>query len=399
MKVSKRLAVLLLLVFVVSIVAGCQSKTTENQTETPKAPTETKEPIKVGVNVELSGGVASYGTNCRNGVVLAFDEINKAGGVDGRTIDYVIMDCKSDSAEATNVAARLVGQKVVALIGPLVTGSVLGAEPIASKNKIPLIAPAATAMAATVDEKTGKTKEFVFRTCFIDPFQGGLMGNYAYDTLKAKKAAILMDTSTDYSKGLAKAFKEAFVGKGGTIVAEEGYVKNDKDFKATLTKIKNKVPDVIYVPGYYNEAGLIIKQARELGITVPILGGDGWDSAELVNIAGAKALNNTFFTNHYSSADKDPKVVKFVKAYEAAYKTTPDAFAALGYDSAYLLVDAIKRAGSTDGVKIKEALAATKDFSGVTGTFSMDELHNPVKSAVLIEMVDGKQVVKTKIQP
>ena len=156
MKVSKRLAVLLLLVFVVSIVAGCQSKTTENQPETPKAPTETKEPIKVGVNVELSGGVASYGTNCRNGVVLAFDEINKAGGVDGRTIDYVIMDCKSDSAEATNVAARLVGQKVVALIGPLVTGSVLGAEPIASKNKIPLIAPAATAMAATVDEKTGK---------------------------------------------------------------------------------------------------------------------------------------------------------------------------------------------------------------------------------------------------
>jgi len=397
MKINKKLVLLLMVAFLVSIVAGCGGAATK--TETEKAPAPAKEPIKIGLNVELSGGVASYGTNCRNGIVMAFDEINKAGGVNGRKIEYIVMDCKSDAAEATNVAARLVQKQVVALIGPLVTGSVLGATPIATQNKIPLVAPAATALPATVDEETGKTKEFVFRTCFLDPFQGGLMGNYAADTLKAKKAAILMDTSTDYAKGLAQAFKESFTKKGGTIVAEEGFVKGDKDFKSTLTKIKNKAPDVVYVPGYYNETGLIAKQARELGITVPLLGGDGWDSADLVNIAGAKALNNTFFTNHYSPQDNDPKVVKFVQAYKAAYKTTPDAFAALGYDSAYLVADAIKRAGSTDGVKIKDALAATTNFTGVTGTFSMDQYHNPVKSAVLIEMVDGKQVVRTKIKP
>lgn len=208
-----------------------------------------------------------------------------------------------------------------------------------------------------------------------------------------------MDTSNDYSKGLAKAFKEQFTALGGKIVSEEGYVEKDKEFKATLTKIKAKNPDVIFVPGYYNEVGLIVKQGRDLGITVPFLGGDGWGSPQLVQVAGAKALNNTFYCNHFSASSSDPAVQQFVKDYKAAYGVEPDGFAALGYDAAMLMIDAIKRAGSADPVKVTKALAESKDVKGVAGNITMDKNHNPVKSAVIIELVNGKEVVKTTINP
>jgi len=257
---------------------------------------------------------------------------------------------------------------------------------------VPLIAPAATAVNVTVDEKTGKVNEYIFRVCYLDSDQGNRMAEFAIKDLKVKNAAIFGSTSDDYAKGLAKYFKESFVKNGGTIVAEEGFVNGDKDFKAALTKIKGKNPEFIYVPGYYTEVSVLIKQARDLGITAPIGGGDGWDSPDMIKVAGAAALNNTYFTNHYSVEDPDATIQAFVKAYQAKYNKVPDSFAALGYDSAKLLAQAIKDAGAADPVKIKDALAKIKDFQGITGKMSINAQHNPIKKIVVIEYKDGKLI-------
>ncbi len=257
--------------------------------------------------------------------------------------------------------------------------------------------PTGTNTKITVDN--GKVKDFAFRSCFIDPFQGQVMASFAQKTVKAKTAAIYIDSSSDYSKSLSQNFEQVFVKNGGTIVAKEAFLQKDQDFKAALTKIKSVNPEVIYIPAYYEEVGKIIKQARELGITVPLLGSDGWDSPKLAEIAGAAALNDTFFTNHYSAQDKDPMVQKFVESYKKEYGQEPDAFAVLGYDGALMMIDAIKRANSTDSVKIKDALAQTKDLKVLTGTLSLDANHDPIKSAVIIEMKDGKQTFKEKVNP
>ncbi len=392
-KRNKKLALLLVMMLVLSIFAGCGG---EKEEEQPAADTAT---IPVGINVELSGAVASYGSNARDGAVLAIEEINAAGGVLGQQFEALERDCKSTADEALSVSAALAGENIVAQIGPLTSGDVAGSTPIMMENKIPLIAPAATAANVTVDEKTGETKEYIFRVCFIDPFQGTLMAQFAADNLQAKTAAIFADTSSDYGKGLAAYFKETFTEKGGAIVSEEGFVSGDRDFNATLTKIKGTNPDFIYVPGYYQEVAPLIKQARELGITAPIGGGDGWDSPDMVSVAGGDALNSTYFTNHYSSQDTDPKVKAFVEAFKAKYNKEPDAFAALGYDCVQLLAQAIKDADSTDPQKITEALAKITDFEGVTGKMTIDEQHNPVKAGVIIEFKDGTQTVNTRIQP
>lgn len=392
MRGSKKLSILVLMLFLVGIVAGCGGQAS-------KSGDEGAETIKVGINVELSGGVASYGTNARDGAMLAIEQINAKGGVLGKKIEAIQKDCKSVADEAMNVSAALAGEKIVAQIGPLTSGDVAGSTPVAMDNQIPLIAPAATAANVTVDDKTGETREYIFRVCFIDPFQGTLMAQFAGKDLGVKTAAIYKDTSSDYAKGLAEYFKKTFEENGGTIVAEEGFVKDDRDFKATLTKIRGKNPEFIYVPGYYQEVAPLIKQARELGITAPIGGGDGWDSPDMVSVGGPEALNNTFFTNHYSSQDTDPMVVDFVKAYKDKYNKEPDAFAALGYDSVQLLVQAIKDAGEADPVKIKDALANIKDFVGITGKMSIDKQHNPIKAGVIIEFKDGKQIMKTRIEP
>jgi len=391
--VLKRLSVLVLMVFVLGIAVGCGGGA-QNAGDEDKGGE-----IKVGLNVELSGGVASYGTNCRDGAMLAIEEINAAGGVLGKQLNPIVRDCKSLADEAMSVSAALVDEGIVAQIGPLVSGNVQGSTPVMMDNGIPLIAPAATAPNVTVDEKTGETLNSIFRVCFIDPFQGTLMAEFAADNLGAKTAAIYKDASTDYGKGLAEFFKKTFEAKGGTIVAEEGFVKDDRDFKATLTRIRGKNPDFIYVPGYYQEVAPLIKQARELGITVPMGGGDGWDSPDMVSVATAPNLNNTYFTNHYSSQDKDPKIVAFVEAYKAKYNKEPDAFAALGYDAVQLLAQAIKDANSAEPAAITEALAKIKDFEGITGKMTIDEQHNPVKAGVIIEFKDGNQVMNTRIQP
>jgi branched-chain amino acid transport system substrate-binding protein len=367
------------------LVAGCGGKT------------ESKD-IKIGANFELTGGVATFGQSSVNGIKLAFKEANAAGGVLGKQLVLVVADNKSEPSESTNAITKLITQdKVKAVLGAVASSNTLAASQVAQDNKVPFISPTSTNPKVTFDN--GKTKEYAFRACFIDPFQGTVMANFATKSLKAKTAAIFVDNSSDYAKGLAEFFEKAFVAAGGTIVSKEAYLQKDQDFKATLTKIKATNPDVIFIPGYYQEVGLIAKQARDLSITVPLLGGDGWDSPKLVEIAGPDALNNGYFSNHYSPEDKDPKVVKFVTDYEKEYGAKPDALAALGYDAALMMIDAIKRANSDDSAKITAALAQTKNLQGVSGTITLNEKHDPVKSAVVIEMKNGKQVFKEKVNP
>ncbi len=356
--------------------------------------------IKIGANLELSGAVASYGSSIADGIELAVEEINKDGGIDGKQIEIVKVDNKSDAAEATNAAIKLTSQdQVTAIIGAATSGNTVAQAQIANDNKTILLSPSGTSPNVTVNEG-GELNEFVFRTSFIDPFQGTVAANFAADELKVTKAAIFADSASDYAKGLAASFKETFEAAGGEIVSEEAYVAKDTDFRSTLTRIKAENPEFIFIPGYYEEVGLIVKQAREMGIDVALMGADGWDSPKLVELAGADALNNTYITNHYSSEDPDEKIQTFVSTFKEKYEDkSPDAFNALGYDSVYLLADAIERAGELDATKIKDALAETKDLSLVTGTVTVDENHNPVKSATVLEYKDGKQVFNTKVNP
>lgn len=356
--------------------------------------------IKVGANLEMTGGSASYGISSKNAIELAFKEINEKGGINGKQLELVVADNKSEAAEATNAMQKLVSQdNVVAVIGPNLSSSVIAASAINNSAKVLDIAPMATNPYVTVDQASGKTKDFNYRTCFIDPFQGTVMAKFATAELGVGNAAVLIDNSSDYAKGLAQFFKENFVKEGGAVTAEESYLQKDTDFKATLTKIKATNPDFLYVPGYYQEVGLIVKQARELGMNMPIAGGDGWDSAKMPEIAGAAALNNTYFSSLYSPEDSSDINKNFVAAYEKAYGQKPDVFAALSYDSALLVAEAIKTAGSTEPAKISEAMAKINGFSGVSGSVTFDDKHNPVKSAVILEYKDGAQSLKTKINP
>ena len=392
---KKTLILLLALVLVIGSFTACGGKkdTSDNG---GAAPTE----VKIGINYELSGAVATYGQASVDGIMMAFDEINAAGGINGMKIVPVQIDNKSDAAEATTIATKLMTEDgVVAELGPATSGNFMATIPVAMGNKIPVISASATADEGVTTDASGNVNDYVFRLCFNDSFQGVTMANFASGKLAAKSAVIIQDNSSDYAKGLAKNFKETFTAAGGTIVAEEGYVAKDKDFNAILTKIKGQQFDVIFLPGYYQEAGLIIKQARDLGITQPVLGADGFDSPVLLELAGASALNDVYFSNHYSSLDQDPKVQDFIKAFKAKYNAEPNAFHALGYDLGMYIADAIKRAGSADPTAIKDALASTKDFAGVTGTFSMGADHNPIKSAVVIGLKDGVQATSEKIAP
>lgn len=355
--------------------------------------------IKIGLNYELSGAVSTYGNSLVQGIELAFKEMNAAGGVLGQQVELVKVDNKSLTDEAANVSSRLATRdKVVAILGPATSGNTKAALPPATQNKVPLISASATADDVTLDSN-GKVRDYVFKTCFSDSFQGVTMANFAFKELKFTKVAILRDNSSDYSKGLTKAFSETFLSLGGTIVKEEAYQAKDTDFKTLLTSIKAADPEVLFVPGYYEEVGLIIKQARELGLNVPVLGADGFDSPKLLEIAGKEALENVYYSNHYTSSDSSAEVVKFKDAYKAANGADPDAFNALGYDMAYLVADALKRAGSADREALKNALAATKDFKGITGTLSMDAFHNPIKAVTILKVVDGVPTYLMKQEP
>lgn len=348
--------------------------------------------IPVGQFASLTGGQASFGQSTDKGVQLALAEINAAGGVLGQPLRIITKDNQSKPGETSTAVRELITRyKVVALIGEVASGRSLEAAPIAQRSGIPMISPAST------NEKVTETGDHIFRVCFIDPFQGTVCAKFSRK-LGFKKAAIITDVSKDYSLGLAKSFKQEFTANGGVITGEQSYSGGDKDFSAQLTAIKADNPQVIFLPAYYTEAPLIIRQARQLGITVPFIGGDGWDSPELVGVGGS-SVEGCYFSNHFSDQSKDPRVVAFVDAYRKKYNGEPDAMVALGYDSVYLLADAMKRAGTTDPAKVNAAIAATKDFPGVTGKITLDSHRNPTKPAVMLQVKDGKFAYVETIAP
>ena len=342
--------------------------------------------IVVGEFASLTGKEAAFGQSSHKGTELAIEELNKAGGVLGRQLRLVAEDNRSTPGESATIAKKLITRdKVVAILGEVASGRSLEAGPIAQAAQIPMISPSST------NPKVTETGDYIFRVCFIDPFQGGLLAGFARNTLKSTRVAIFSDVSAPYSMGLAQFFREAYVAGGGQVVSEQKYTGGDKDFKAQLTAIKAAGVDAIMVPGYYTDVGLIVAQARQLGITAPLFGGDGWEAPELLQIAGPKALEGTYYSTHFSPESTDPLAQKFVAAYKAKYNgETPDAMAALGYDSAMVLADAITRAGTTEAPKLRDALAATRDFPGATGVTTLDAKRDASKPAVIITVKDGK---------
>ena len=350
--------------------------------------------IKIGEYASLTGKEAGFGQTSHQGVVLALEEINAAGGVLGKKLELFHEDNQTKSGESATAVKKLISrEKVIALIGEVSSGRSLEAAPIAQAAKIPMVAPAAT------NPKVTETGDYIFRVCFIDPFQGTVMAKFAKEDLKARRVAIFSSVSNAYSLGLAKFFKETFIPAGGEVVSEKNFSEGDKDFRAQLTAVKAAGVDAVFVPGYYTESALIVRQARDLGLTMPFFGGDGWEDEQLLKIGG-EALNGCYYSTHFSAENTDPVVAAFTAKYKARWNNeSPGAFSALGYDAVYILADAIKRAGGTDGPKLRDALAATKDFPGVSGMTTIDKDRNASKSATIIALQGGRAKFHKTVSP
>ena len=386
---KKKFALTLVSLASVALLAACGEVSTTGNSGSASG-TEIGKTLKIGFNFEETGDVASYGTAEQKAAKLAVDEINKAGGVDGKQIEITDKDNKSELSEASTVSTNLVTQaKVNAIIGPATSGGTGAAITNAAKASVPLITPS-----GTQDDLT-KGQDYLFRTTFIDSFQGKILSKYVTDNLKAKKVVLYYDNSSDYAKGIAKAFQEEYKGE---IVATETFASKDTDFQAALTKFKGKDFDALVVPGYYTEAGKIVNQARGIGIDKPIVGGDGFNSEEFISQATPAAATNVYYVSGYStSGDMTAKAKKFLEAYKAKYNEEPSMFSALAYDSVYMVAEASK--GAKNSVDIKENLAKLKDFEGVTGSITMDNNHNPVKSALMIGLKDGKVDTVETVKP
>jgi branched-chain amino acid transport system substrate-binding protein len=349
--------------------------------------------IVIGYYGDLTGRTSNFGVSTRNGVLMAADEINKAGGINGRQITILSEDDEGRPEKAATVVTKLIDQdRVIALLGEVASGNSLAAAPKAQSAHVPMISPSSTNPAVT------QVGDYIFRVCFIDPFQGEVMAKFAANTLKAKTAAIMLDFNSPYSRGLTEFFEKSFTKLGGKVVNTQSYTQGDRDYKGQLTSIRSLNPDVIYVPGYYGEVGVIAKQAKQLGIQQPLLGGDGWDAPQLWELGG-DSLNGSFISNHYSVEDPSPAIQKFVGDFKARYNVIPDALAALGYDAMRVLADALNRAGTSEGPKLRDAIAATKDFAGVTGVITINAERNAVKPAVVLKLQDGKYVYQETISP
>lgn len=345
--------------------------------------------VKIGGNFELTGDAAAYGTPMSEAAKLAVKEVNENGGVLGGEVEYVEYDNTSDLTEAASVAQRLASEDVVGIVGPATTGDSNAQIPVIQEAAVPAILPAATGNGMTLDDN-GDVFEYLFRVAFEDAFQGRAAATYVTETLGAQTAALFVDQSTDYATGLEQAFTEEFEALGGQVVTTESFQSGDTDFTASLTSLLSQEFDVLYVPGYYTEVGLLIKQARELGITQPIVGGDGLGNQTLVDLAGASNVNDVYYTAHYSPLSDDEDLQDFLTKFEEEYGKQADQFAVLSYDATMLLLDAVERAGSTDRQAVTDALAATETFDGLTGTFSIDEDHNPVKEVLMLQLTNGE---------
>ena len=364
------------------VLSGCQGGGGEDE-------------ILIGHFGSMTGSEATFGTSTDHGIKMAVEELNASGGLLGKKVRLITYDDKGDAREAGTAVTRLVTKDgVAAVIGEVASGLSLAGAPICQENSVPMVSPSST------NPKVTKIGDMIFRVCFIDPFQGTVCAKFAreHEGLTASKAAILTDQASPYSVGLQEEFEKAFVAMGGTVVTKQTYQAGDQDFSAQLTSIRGSEPDVVFIPGYYTDAGNIALQARKLGLTVPLLGGDGWDSVKLGEIAG-EAMDGCFYSNHYSQDDPAPRVQEFIKKYTELHQQTPDALAALGYDTARVVFEAIQRAGSTDGPVVAAELAKTKDFDGVTGKISIDAERNAIKPAVILEMQGGKPKFVTTIAP
>jgi len=353
--------------------------------------------ILIGHVASLTGSEATFGDSTDKGIKMAVEEQNKAGGVKGKQIQVKTLDDQGKPEEAAQAATNLiVNDKVNMIIGEVASSRSLAIAPIADANKIPQITPTSTNPRVTMDGD--KVRPYVFRVCFIDPFQGTVMAKYATETMKVKKVAVLRDVGNDYSVGLANFFEDTFKKLGGEIVTDQSYKAGDQDFKAQLTAIRELNPEAIYVPGYYTDVGLIARQARELGMKQPLMGGDGWDSAKLYEIAGG-ALDGSFFSNHYTQESPDPIIQDFVKKYKDKYGAVPDALAVLGYDAAKVGIDAMIRAKDLTGPAIRDALEQTKGFRAVSGEITLNDHHDAVKSAVVIAIKNNEGHYSATVNP
>lgn len=357
-------------------------------------PAEDRSTIKIGFFGDLSGPTYNFGQSALNGVLMAADEINVAGGINGRRLDVVIDDDKGSPEAAAQITEKLIrSDKVIAIIGAGASGNSLAAAPNAQSAHVPLISPSSTNPAVT------QAGDYIFRACFIDAFQGEVMARFTANTLKAKTAAIMLDFNSPYSRGLSEYFELSFAKLDGRILTKQSYSQGDADYRGQLSAIKTASPDVIYIPGYYGDVAVIARQARQLGITQPLLGGDGWDAPEVWEL-GRDALNGCYITNHYSIDTPSQTIQKFVESYRQRYgNLTPDAHAALAYDALRFLADAVRKAGTNDGPKLRDALASTRNFVGVTGIISMDKDRNAVKPAVILKLEDGRYVYQETIYP
>lgn len=349
--------------------------------------------ILLGSYSSNTGATATFGVYQLRGLEMAVEEINAKGGINGKKIKLLNYDNKSDNDETLSVVNRLITQdKVVAILGEATSGrSKIGAQ-VAQQHKVPMLTSSAT------NPEVTKVGNYIFRACFIDPFQGLVMAKFMTENLKMKKAAIMRDIKSDYSVGLSDNFAEKLKSMGGEIVADVSYQEGDIDFKSQLTSLKGKNPDAIFVPGYYGEVALIAKQLQELGMKQPMLGGDGWSSPDLFKIAKT-AINGHYFSNHYTTESKDQKTIDFVNAFKKKYNETPDVMAALAYDSAYMMAEAIKNTKAITSENIRDELAKIKDFHGVTGKMSMNENRDAVKSAVVVQVQGEDYKFITEINP
>jgi len=364
---------------------GCDKKPPAASSAPPPTPPPAEDPLatRLGFFASMSGAQASFGNDAISGAQLAIEQINAAGGVLGHPVKLIVKDTQSRIDETSIVVNQLITEdKVAVLIGEIATDRSLVAAPIAQEKGVPMITPGST------NEKVTATGDYIFRVCFTDAFQAAVMAKFAR-SIDADKAAILFDPSNPYSAGLAESFKKDFLAARGSIVAEEFYRAGDKDFATQLNSIKARMPEIVFLPSYYGEAALIIRQARQAGLDVPFLGTDGWDSPEFLKVGG-EAVNNCYFSCHFAAESKSPEVRAFIETYTAKYGTPPPPLAALAYDAVFLAAEGLKRSGSADPAPLRDALAATKDFPGVTGKISLDQDRNPTKPGIVIRVEDGK---------
>ncbi|MCX7833138.1 MAG: ABC transporter substrate-binding protein [Ignavibacteria bacterium] len=377
---SNHLTILILIIFLLVFI-GCDRDKKESY-------------IIIGQFACLTGSEAEFGQSQDKGVRMAVDEINNSGGLLGKKIELITEDNKGDNNETVTVVSKLINKnKITALIGEVASSRSKAAAPLCQSAKIPMITPGST------NPEVTKLGDYIFRVCFTDSFQAAVNARFAFNSLKVRRVALFIDEKNTYSTGLAEGFKLLFTSLGGEIVAEEKYSAGDKDFTIQLLRIKNKNPDAIFIPGYYSDINLISIQARNNGIKVPLFGGDGWDSEKLLEGQAKQSLEGCYFSTHVSKEDQSPQVQDFLNKFRNKYGQEPNGYAFLGYDAAMLLFDAIKRANSINGIKIKEALAQTKNFNGVTGNITMDHDRNPIKPCIIVEIKNGEFKYKETINP